>query len=40
MKKYDLVLNFFKNFLNRLSNRFVAKRGGEDEKDPFNYPLF
>ncbi len=40
MKKYDLVVKFFKKFLMRLRNRFLAKRGGEDEQDPFNYPLF
>jgi hypothetical protein len=33
-------VKFFKKFLMRLRNRFLAKRGDDDEQQPFNYPLF
>jgi hypothetical protein len=33
-------VKFFKKLLIRLRNRFLAKRGGDDEQQPFNYPLF
>ena len=39
-RRYDRNVKFFKKLLNRLRNRFLAKRGDNDEQDPYNYPLF
>jgi hypothetical protein len=39
-RSYDRNVKFLKKLLNRLRNRFLAKRGGDDEQDPYNYPLF
>ncbi len=36
---YDQIMKLLKKLLNRLRNRFLAKRGGNDQ-DPYNYPLF
>jgi hypothetical protein len=33
-------VKLFKKLFNRLRSRFLAKRGGDDEQQPFNYPLF
>jgi hypothetical protein len=37
---YDQTVKLLKKLLNRLRNRFLAKRGGDDEQYPYNYPLF
>ncbi len=38
-RSYDRNVKFLKRLLNRLHYRFLAKRGGDDEQDPYNYPL-
>jgi hypothetical protein len=39
-RSYDQNVKLLKKLFDRLRNRFLAKRGGDDEQPPFNYPLF
>ncbi len=39
-RSYDQSVKLLKKLFDRLRNRFLATRGGDDEQYPFNYPLF